>query len=270
MVYAKADILALQAAVPEHFRPGPGLDQLLTSSFVGASNFPVGSLRDPNDSMHAIDAVLFSGTGTAASAERDRAALSGSAGGLNLTSSTRDRADAQQRRIEEKRERDNQDAYHRLLLDRIEYLDLQMEREAIDLREKYGPDFIDGMAAAILTEDENALAKTDDEKRAAMAGRMLNPDGSLKPEWANTPEGRYIQAWAESAKRKAEFAEYPSASRERQREIEQGLEGAEYSHASLADTTERLRGIREANLAHTMDQGDQTIVRSDKPPVFGS
>ncbi len=70
-----------------------------------------------------------------------------------------------------------------------------MERYQQELVEKYGENFIDGMAAAYLI-NEKGLDKMDREaKLKALRDLMLDQNGEIKAQYADMAEAQYIFHW---------------------------------------------------------------------------
>lgn len=102
---------------------------------------------------------------------------------------------------EEESKRRYQDQILLMQLDqRIRALEASMARTAETLKEKYGEDFIGGMAAQHLSEEELKTARTDEERLQALSEKFLNPDGTIKEEYKGTPEAEYLRDWAERKK----------------------------------------------------------------------
>jgi hypothetical protein len=101
-----------------------------------------------------------------------------------------------------KREKDEkrrlEDTLYRMLLDQLRDAQRQMAEAAEVLRGKYGEDIIGGMAAAYLSEDQLADLHTDKERLAALADIFLDEDGNIKPEYADSPEAKFVQGWAKA------------------------------------------------------------------------
>jgi hypothetical protein len=93
------------------------------------------------------------------------------------------------------------------LLDEIERLSIeiakleeQIESLRAELVAEYGEDFLEDMAQMYLSEDElaaiNALPPEEHEEAMlkALQDKMLDADGNLKPEYADTAIGQYVHA----------------------------------------------------------------------------
>jgi hypothetical protein len=108
-----------------------------------------------------------------------------------------------------KAEQQFQDRMYQLLQDRIRDLDRSMAEAADRLRLRYGDDFIGGMSARYLTEEQLSGAHTDDERLALLADRFLERDANgefkkdtkghyiVKEEYRGTDEAGYVADWAE-------------------------------------------------------------------------
>ena len=63
------------------------------------------------------------------------------------------------------------------------------------LRDKYGVDFILGMAETFLDEGVLQTLDTRDAKLQALADLMLDENGNIKPQYINRPEAQYVYHW---------------------------------------------------------------------------
>lgn len=106
---------------------------------------------------------------------------------------------------EERRKQDENLRFMRMmkaLNDRLAELEKEMADLAVKLRAKYGEDFIGGMAAAHLSEEELGRAQSDEERLKFLAGKFLESDGKdgyrIKEEFKDSDEAKYIKHWAEA------------------------------------------------------------------------
>lgn len=125
--------------------------------------------------------------------------LSGSDTGSMKLSATAFNKSAQRTRDQEE-ERNSQrkvdtDLWAMLINEEIARLNLELQNLAGDLRGKYGDDFVNAMAETYLSDKEREGLVTDEDKLKALADKMLDKDGNIKPEYANTPEADYIYKW---------------------------------------------------------------------------
>ena len=96
------------------------------------------------------------------------------------------------------------------------------------LQDKYGSDFIHGMAEAFIAPDALADLSTPEQMLQALADRMLDANGQIKPEYANSPEAQYIFNW------------------NRKRLLEASLNGIEAGRPVTAEQAEAVRAAAEA------------------------
>ena len=107
---------------------------------------------------------------------------------FNQQSKAAERADAK------KREDFNVQVFLILLQnERDHYSGLRQDAEK-DLKDKYGDDFLTVLAEKYLNENDLEGLETDDDKRLALAERMLE-NGRIKPEFADNAEAQYIFKW---------------------------------------------------------------------------
>lgn len=135
----------------------------------------------------------------------ERTSLSGIAAGSNSTL-----ADKEKREKDEKRRLE--DTLYRMLLDQLADAQRQMAEAAEVLHGKYGDDIVGGMAAAFLSDDQLATLQTDEERLAALADIFLDDDGNIKPEYADSPEAKYVQGWSKERQLKDEIKNIPNMS----------------------------------------------------------
>lgn len=124
-----------------------------------------------------------------------------SIGGVNVNTSGRHQFSGAQA---ESRKNATQDAIFLSLLDdmreRLAELDASMAERFKTLQGKYGEDVIGGMVDTFLTDEEKAGLDTDEQKIEALVDKFLNEDGSIKDEYKNTEEAKYIRDWQEAQK----------------------------------------------------------------------
>lgn len=82
-----------------------------------------------------------------------------------------------------------------LLRSEILAIDAAQEALAQQLQDKYGDGFVRGMAEAFLEPEALANLSTEEDMLRALAGRMLDATGQIKPEYAGAPEAQYIFNW---------------------------------------------------------------------------
>lgn len=106
---------------------------------------------------------------------------------------------------EERRKQDENLRFMRMmkaLNDRLAELEKEMADLAVKLRAKYGEDFIGGMAAAHLSEEELGRAQSEEERLKLLAEKFLESDGKggykVKEEYKDSDEAQYVLRWQES------------------------------------------------------------------------
>jgi hypothetical protein len=135
----------------------------------------------------------------------EHTSLSGIAAGSNSTLT-----DKENREKDEKRRLE--DTLYRMLLDQLADAQHQMAEAAEVLRGKYGEDIVGGMAAAFLSDDQLATLQTDEDRLAALAKIFLDDDGNIKPEYAGSPEAKFVQGWNKERQLKDEIKNIPNMS----------------------------------------------------------
>ncbi len=113
---------------------------------------------------------------------------------------------------EKKRKADGERVMFMMLLDdmrqRLADLDASLAQRYETLRGKYGDDVIGGMADTFLSAEQKAGLETDEDKMAALADKFLNPDGTIKDEYKDLEEAKYVRDWQEAQKLRPIVAKY--------------------------------------------------------------
>jgi len=108
---------------------------------------------------------------------------------------------------EERRKQDENLRFMRMmkaLNDRLAELEKEMADLAVKLRAKYGEDFIGGMAAAHLSEEELGRARSKEDHLKMLAEKFLESDDKggykIKEEYKDSDEAQYVHRWQEEQK----------------------------------------------------------------------
>jgi len=115
-----------------------------------------------------------------------------------------------------------------LLRSEILAINAAQEQLAQQLQDKYGDGFVRGVAEAFLAPEALANLSTEEDMLRALAGRMLDATGQIKPEYAGSPEAQYIFNW------------------NRKRLLEAGLDGIEAGRTLTTEQAEAVRAAGEA------------------------
>ncbi|MDM3871843.1 hypothetical protein QSV34_10825 [Porticoccus sp. W117] len=178
------------------------------------------------------------------SAEMDNAILlgqqSGSVSGLLDRTASAEKTDAKYTRKQQSKDKRMTD-----ILDIIENmrqqladLEAQMAQRFEALKAKYGDDVIGGMATTFLTEDELAELDTDEQKLQALADKLLDDKGNVKPQYRHLEEAEYLEAWQKAQKLKPVVAKYDGRNTLEANERQEVLEAAH--DADLIDNKAKI------------------------------
>lgn len=179
---------------------------------------------------------------------------------------------------EQKRKQSLDDVMFLSLLDdmrqRLDELEESMARRYKTLEQKYGEDVIGGMVDTFLSDEEKAGLKTDQQKMEALSKKFLNPDGSIKDEYKDLEEAKYIRDWQEAQKLKPIVQKYEGRNDLTAAEKQEVLEAAEV--ASLSDNKNKIALSSNDEYKTTVDQkidesrGDLNSVRTGASVTFGA
>jgi hypothetical protein len=171
----------------------------------------------------------------------------------------------------EKSKRDFDDRLYQALLDRSRALEREMAAAGDELRQRYGEDFIGGMSARFLPEEQLATLHTDDQRLEALSHVILDENGRIKAEYEGTPEARYVRAWKERQQVDADVRNYPHMNAEQREEVAQRLESTSsvrlFRADGLAESAE-LDQVAERTTDARAERHD--VERPASALVFGS
>jgi hypothetical protein len=145
---------------------------------------------------------------------------------------------------------------------RLHELEQNMDRLRADLNAKYGEDYVGGMVETFLSDEEKAGLESEEDKMKALSQKFLNPDGTIKDKYKDTPEAQYVRDWQEAQKLRPIVQQYEGRSQLTAEEGHEVYKAAE--NTSLAgkrsmmalSTNESVKGIA----AEQADvERDQTI-----------
>lgn len=179
---------------------------------------------------------------------------------------------------EERRKQDENLRFMRMmkaLNDRLAELEKEMADLAVKLRAKYGEDFIGGMAAAHLSDEELDRAQSEEDRLKLLAEKFLESDGKggykVKEEYKDSDEAQFILKWKNSEKLKGIVAEVENSvvAENKIEKLEQAFRNAGFDAVIDVDTSlEITSSIKEERLADIVDK--QIIEKQNSLPVFGS
>lgn len=179
---------------------------------------------------------------------------------------------------EERRKQDETLRFMRVmkaLNDRLAELEKEMADLAVKLRAKYGEDFIGGMAAAHLSEEELGRARSKEDHLKMLAEKFLESDGKggykVKEEYKDSDEAQFVSKWKNSEKLKGIVAEVENSgvTDNKIEKLEQAFMSAGFDAVVAVDTSlEITSSIKEDRLKDIMEQN--IVEKQQSLPVFGS
>ena len=121
---------------------------------------------------------------------------------------------------------------------RLNDLELQMEKRLGALREKYGENVVQAMAEAYLSDEERRGLETDKDKLRALADKFLDENGQVKKPYRHLEEALYVRDWHEAQALQPIVAKYEGRSTLTAEEKAEILEAAMGS--SLSDNIQAM------------------------------
>ncbi len=156
---------------------------------------------------------------------------------------------------------------------RLADLDASLAHRYETLRGKYGDNVIDGMVDTFLSDDEKTGLQTDEDKMAALADKFLNPDGTIKDEYKDLEEAKYVRDWQEAQKLRPIVAKYDGRNDLSAAERHEVIAVAEQT--SLAANKNMIALSENAEFKETVDEAldversDIGVQKADSTIVFG-
>ncbi len=92
--------------------------------------------------------------------------------------------------------------------DRLNDLNASLAKREQALKDKYGEDYINAMAQSYLSEEEQKGLTSNQERLKALAGKFLNPDGTIKDKYKHLEEAKYVQEWQEAEQLRSVINKY--------------------------------------------------------------
>lgn len=136
--------------------------------------------------------------------------------------------------------------------ERLAELDELLAERREKLQAKYGQDFVGGMAATYLSEDELKGLKTDKDKIRALADKFLDKNGEVKDKYRHLEEAKYVRDWTEAEKIRPTVEKYNGRDYLTQPERKEVLETAK--GAKLSENI--------SSMAASMNDAYQTTIDS--------
>lgn len=196
-----------------------------------------------------------------------------SIGGLRVNTAGRQNSATEE---EQKRKQSLDDVMFLSLLDdmreRLEDLEESIAARYKTLEQKYGEDVIGGMADTFLSDAEKAGLKTDKDKMEALSKKFLNPDGSIKDEYKNLEEAKYVRDWQEAEKLRPVVQKYEGRNdltndeRQELRSVAQSVELAGQENMHLQSSNAAVKGTVETLMES--DRTDNELVKKSAPLPF--
>ncbi len=135
---------------------------------------------------------------------------------------------------------------------RLHELEQNMDRLRADLNAKYGEDYVGGMVDTFLSNEEKAGLESEEDKMKALSQKFLNPDGTIKDKYKDTPEAQYVRDWQEAQKLRPIVQKYEGRNQLTAEEGREVYKAAE--NTSLAGNKNMLRLSSNDELKETVDK----------------
>jgi hypothetical protein len=241
---------------------GAAFNNVAQNLLPGLHPMPQEPLIGFHSQEYSTDHALFSGDSRAMEDNDRLVRMLGVENGVRTSAGASGNRQEQAEKDREKRKKELQERMFRELLDdlnrRIQELDKQMEQSAAILRQKYGDDFIAGIAANYLTEDENENSRTDEERLQALSKKFLNADGTIRDEYKHLDEAQYVEAWQKRENAKELAAEVKASSGnitpELEKKIDKTLESSQWNEQRAISNQTSSQEITEKVNVYTQTQ----------------